>query len=392
MNDHTKKTVIIVGTGATIGSGYLKCGNPLPGDKGFFGHAVVRKMVKEYPALCIMLDFFNSHRDNCNYEMASLEEVWTFLEFCSKGIYSKIYNFEKEKKKWIGWAWDLTNHPPDKHCLYDTYSNDFTIPPDSSKIDLFLIAGWELRALLSEIYRNCRLENGRNVYKNFMKAFEINKSEGTVFISLNYDTILEKALNSIVKDSWHYSHIKTNVNRKEDGIQVLKPHGSFNWLMKGNPNFSITTDYGLEPVQNRCHEVDKFEQAAIIAPTQLKQEVNVNETQNPITTELFSKIWNSMAKALIDAENVFIIGYSFPPTDYHLQWLFRVVNRQRKNRKYKKVYCCVKTDNDNELKTISSKTKLLLPAEEGNYDIWQNGFKQFRPKKKRNRNVSGLDL
>ncbi|HEC97112.1 MAG TPA: hypothetical protein ENI58_02995 [Nitrospirae bacterium] len=84
MSYQTKKTVIIVGTGATIGSGYLKCGNPLPGDKGFFGHAVVREMVKEYPALCIILDFFNSHRDNCNYEQASLEEVWTFLEFRRK--------------------------------------------------------------------------------------------------------------------------------------------------------------------------------------------------------------------------------------------------------------------------------------------------------------------
>lgn len=377
MNDQTKKTVIIVGTGATIGSGYLKCNNPLPGDRGFFGHTLVKETVKKYPALCIILDFFNSSRDNCNYEQPSLEEVWTFLEFCSKGIYSKIDNFEEEKNKWIEQIQDSAYHPPNKHCLYDTYSNDYTIPRDESKVDLFLIAGWELRVLLSDIYSDCRLENDGKGYKNFMEAFKIPKREKTVFISLNYDTILEKALNSIVKDSWYYPHIKTLVNREDAGIQVLKPHGSLNWLMKGNTNFSITTDYEVEPVKNRCSEVNKFEQAAIIAPTQLKQELNMNETQNTITTDLFLKIWESMRKALMNAERVFIVGYSFPPTDYHLQWLFRVVNRRRESGRYKKVYCCVKTDDDNELKKISCKTKLFLPAEKNSYRICQNGFEQF---------------
>jgi hypothetical protein len=136
MSDQTKKTVIIVGTGATIGSGYSKCGHSLPGDRGFFGHKLVKEMVKEYPALYIILDFFTAQGGNCNYELTSLKEVWTFLEFCSKGIYSKIYNFKKEKKKWIEQARDSAN-PPDKHCLYDTYSNDYTIPQDMNKINLF---------------------------------------------------------------------------------------------------------------------------------------------------------------------------------------------------------------------------------------------------------------
>ncbi len=45
MSDSNAHTVVMVGTGATIGSGYTRCGGKLPGDRGFFGlfHLVGRK-------------------------------------------------------------------------------------------------------------------------------------------------------------------------------------------------------------------------------------------------------------------------------------------------------------------------------------------------------------
>jgi hypothetical protein len=78
-------TVVMVGTGATIGSGYTRCGGKLPGDRGFFSNRVVRELLGggRYPALELMLTVipevaFNGTRRQW------LEEVWTLLEFVGK--------------------------------------------------------------------------------------------------------------------------------------------------------------------------------------------------------------------------------------------------------------------------------------------------------------------
>ena len=90
-------TVIILGTGATIGSGYTKCEKRLPGDRNFFENQAVKNLISQYPALDTLLDFFRKERGD-DLDGVGLEEVWTFLEFCSKGVYEKIYDFEEEKK------------------------------------------------------------------------------------------------------------------------------------------------------------------------------------------------------------------------------------------------------------------------------------------------------
>jgi hypothetical protein len=52
--------VVILGAGATIGSGYRLCGNEPPGDRDFFVNRSVQERLSTYPALNAMLSFFRT--------------------------------------------------------------------------------------------------------------------------------------------------------------------------------------------------------------------------------------------------------------------------------------------------------------------------------------------
>ena len=60
MSDSNAHTVVIAGTGATIGSGYTRCGGKLPGYRGFFSNRVVRELLGGggYSTLGLMLTSF----------------------------------------------------------------------------------------------------------------------------------------------------------------------------------------------------------------------------------------------------------------------------------------------------------------------------------------------
>jgi len=345
-------TVVILGTGATIGSGYTRCGKSLPGDQGFFCNPFVQSLLtaEKYPALYLMLGTFRNMYGN-DLANVSLEAVWTFLEFSANDIFKPLTDLDGERQEWLEIIRKPESRTDDEHCLCQHYRDNRAIPLQTD-IDLHLLAGWDLRRLLCRVYGETAASAKHNAYKALIDTYEI--SEGnTTFISLNYDTILEKELIR-AKVPWHYLHVQTNERRDENSVRILKPHGSFNWLFEGNePPVSISTDYSLEPVAHHSCGVNRFKQAMIIPPTQLKPEVNIKEAQRPETTDLFSNIWQSMADALVEASRVFIIGYSFPSTDHHLHTLFHQVHHNRRDdenkpKKYDEVHCCTMANEGKE--------------------------------------------
>lgn len=342
MNDAIKRTVVILGTGATIGSGYKRCGKKLPGDQDFFNNHVVQSLLKDgnYYALCIMLGTFREMYGE-NLANTSLEEVWTFLEFSGLDLYKPLTDLTDERSEWLKNIRKPESISNDEHCYCKQYRDEHTIPPPS-EINLPLLAGWDLRRLLCQVYGEVASPE-RNLYQLLIEEYKLAKDRSTTFISLNYDTILEKELTRAGLP-WHYLHVQTDVPRNESGIRILKPHGSFNWLFKGNEMpTSINADYSLTPVSHRSSTVNLFQESMIIQPTQLKQAINMSKTQFPVTTALFSNIWKSMAGALVDASRVFIVGYSFPSTDHHFRTLLHQVRHTRgrhKTTKYDEVYCC----------------------------------------------------
>jgi hypothetical protein len=367
-------TVVILGTGATRGSGYTRCGKSLPGDQGFFCNPCVQSLLenKKYPALHLMLGTFrNMYGDNL--ANVSLEEVWTFLEFSANDIYKPLTDLTGERERWLEIIRKQDSRT-DEHCLCQYYRVNCAIPPQT-EIDLHLLAGWDLRRLLCRVYGEVA-SSERNFYEMLIEKYKLAKDSSTTFISLNYDTILEKELTR-ASLPWHYLHVQTGEPRNE--IRILKPHGSFNWLFKGNESpVSISTDYRLNPVTHRSFTENRFEEAMIIPPTQLKPEINIKETQRPETTDLFSNIWRSMADALVGASRVFIIGYSFPSTDHHLRTLLYQVRHKRdsekKPAKYDEVYCCTMANGGQEGLVLANASR-FFPAD--CFHPHDRGFEDF---------------
>jgi len=386
MSDCNPHTVVMVGTGATIGSGYTRCGHNLPGDRRFFGNPVVRELLESgrYPTLQLMLEsFWKLHP--MELDSVGLEEVWTFLEFAGKKFLRESADLEEQQDGWLEAIRKPESQADDEHCLCKRYREDQTIPP-SDEIDLLLLAGWDLRRLLSRVFEDLvppratlPSDDHANRYKALLETFDIATDDSTIFISLNYDTVLEHALNE-ARIRWHYRHVHSAVARDRRSIRILKPHGSLNWRFRGNvPSVWIDTAYALAPVGCQSYEVNRFKEAMIIPPTQIKQAIMIAETQPPEVVQLFRAIWKEAVDVLAAASRVFVIGYSFPPTDLHLHTLFRLVGRKRNFEKFDEVFCCTKCDgqertknDEQDRKDFETTVRRFLPAKDPHFS--HDGF------------------
>ncbi len=74
----------------------------------------------------------------------------------------------------------------------------------------------------------------------------------------------------------------------------------------------------------------------------------------------FRAIWKEAVDVLAAASHVFVIGYSFPPTDLHLHTLLRLVGRKRNFKKFDEVFCCTKGAGLDE--TVFANAVRFLPA------------------------------
>lgn len=360
MNDAIKRTVVILGTGATMGSGYTRHGKMLPGDRGFFGNSIVKTMLQSghFAAVNSVLDSFRRGLGG-SLDTVGLEEVWTFLEFAGKGLFRNSVDFKDETARWLEAVRRPESRLDDEHCLCRRYRADRTLLTRAD-VDLLLVAGWDLRRLLGRVFDELTPPD-LNVYAALLKKYDItcDSTTRTIIININYDTVLEDAL-SKNGTPWYYGHVHTTIQRDPSSLRILKPHGSLNWRFRGNePSVEITADYSLAPVDCRSESDNRFEEAMIIPPTQIKQAITVAETQNPATNKLFTAIWHDMIEALARASRVFVIGYSFPPTDLHLRTGFHLASYKRQFKPIDEVYCCTKADGGE--REVFANAKRFLP-------------------------------
>ena len=171
--------------------------------------------------------------------------------------------------------------------------------------------------------------------------------ERHVILSLNWDTLLDRALVSArPRKSWivdyctytyHWdrddqegdtitkdiSHI-TKVPRRWKTLKVLKPHGSLNWLYCPTCDRLFTHAdrnigrFGAYPPGNGRRRYCKFcgkerstVEPLIISPTMLK---DLEQTHLRV-------IWHNAHIELSEASEVVFIGYSFPTADYEFRYL-----------------------------------------------------------------------
>jgi hypothetical protein len=134
---------------------------------------MVQNRLGDYPALDIMLDLFRKVRES-DLASVGLEEVWTFLEFCSNGPYKNSYDLNNEKQEWLKRI--RTSKRNDEHCRCGKFQADGRIPPDLGSIDMSLLAGWDLRCLVSETYRGIE---SPGVLTNYQKLIDLHRLQST---------------------------------------------------------------------------------------------------------------------------------------------------------------------------------------------------------------------
>ena len=146
-------------------------------------------------------------------------------------------------------------------------------------------------------------------------------------ISFNYDCVVDDALRRSGNGKWsaRYGYAFSTPSRvRDDGvahwnpsvpasgagktIYLLKLHGSLNWKLPSEADGEIV-------LKQRLHQQRGTPQFTIVPPTWNKQ-----QHDHPI----FEDLWRKAERAIRHARTVAIVGFSFTPTDLHVEAVVRL--------------------------------------------------------------------
>ncbi len=167
------------------------------------------------------------------------------------------------------------------------------------------------------------------------------KLENIVFISTNYDILIDNALTDQYENDWDLDygidfrnftrHADWERPRIERSIQLFKPHGSLNWLhchtcgvMELTPKEKGVMRLVSQLEKSTCPRCSLAYTPLIVPPTFYKDMSNT----------FLSTVWNRTDVALQCVKQVVFCGYSFPDADIHIKYLLKraQTNRQEELR------------------------------------------------------------
>ncbi len=166
-----------------------------------------------------------------------------------------------------------------------------------------------------------RKAGGCKLHKQFVAGLE---AKDTV-ISFNYDCVLDHALKAAGDGKWSarygYGFVEParvrGVERWDPGvpaasqaktIYLLKLHGSLNWQLPIDPQGKVV-------LKQRLHSQRGVPRFSVIPPVWNKRSG---------VSPLFDDLWRSAERAIRAAKHVAVAGFSFAPTDLHVESLFRL--------------------------------------------------------------------
>jgi hypothetical protein len=152
----------------------------------------------------------------------------------------------------------------------------------------------------------------------------------TTVITFNYDLALDYAFQFVsLPISYGFG-----ADDPSDGMPLLKLHGSLNWALCRQCNEVVP--WRLQKyLQNRSwHDLDQVKSVRLALTSQLHSFMHHDAPVDPVPVIVpptwgktsqhvnLSRVWNRAARALQAAENIFVIGYSLPPSDAFFKYLY----------------------------------------------------------------------
>lgn len=162
-------------------------------------------------------------------------------------------------------------------------------------------------------------------------------------ISYNWDTITEYTLQMARKIQLkNYANLMRDENIEPSKYRhkglLLKLHGSFNWMICENENCEYYNKI-KPPFSNNGYKLLGLRQTwkcSSCGGDKVKPQIVPPVSNKMIHANSFLKNqWLIAREKLLDANELVFIGYSFPPTDYYTEWLFRQLNFIETNNKPK---------------------------------------------------------
>ncbi len=99
-------------------------------------------------------------------------------------------------------------------------------------------------------------------------------------------------------------------------VHLLKLHGSINWYYSGTNSFPSEQIYYAEPVKELLAQQPNVDLVPFIIPPVLDKTTFYQSSA-------IRKLWSDAGRYLRDADNVYIIGYTFPETDLASRFLLQ---------------------------------------------------------------------
>jgi hypothetical protein len=181
-----------------------------------------------------------------------------------------------------------------------------------------------------------KLESSRGHHKRLVENLaKVNILKDTVFISTNYDILIDNALVGLFPQySLDYGIDFTNFDDSNDWkrpsrqpVRLYKIHGSLNWLYCPTCNTLTLTpkEKGIIRVlseESSCPKCDSSIVPIIVPPTYYKE----------LSNAFLSMVWHQAEQSLRIVDHVIFCGYSFPDADMHVKYLLKRIQTNRPTR------------------------------------------------------------
>ncbi len=352
------KIAIILGAGATRGSGYKlrlpDCKIDIPIDEDFLKVVFENEIhtdCLQRPSGKLLYDSFKSLMEEFrimeNERVISdigLEEIWNTVVLNNKFIQQNLIQLKVEKlrKGWEGQS-------------------------ESPEVKLIKRADFFLRLLVQRVYGRIDYNDVKDENDSYKKLFSLltltSLSKEVSFLTFNYDLCVENSLWRYMGNEqyFYYPNFDDNyIPKNFEQYPIYKLHGSLNWWHGYDGFIRLKREKILEPnlletyFQERSFESWKRYQPAIIPMDFLKEELHHEEGQVRLHRH-YLNLWAKAGRELEEAEKIIIIGYSFPPADPHVRWLMRasrcnLFGENNKNNKSgeKHIFFITKSDDKTE--------------------------------------------
>ncbi|MEG0919150.1 MAG: SIR2 family protein [Anaerovoracaceae bacterium] len=163
------------------------------------------------------------------------------------------------------------------------------------------------------------------------KLIESGLIEDTIFVSTNYDLLMDNALDYYFgQGQINYGigqldeEYRPNIGNKT--VEFLKIHGSLDWLycpicnkIERNKLFSTKEKIKEKIEYLKCDKCGGLTVPIMVPPTYYKEMNNI----------YLSTIWHRVEQRLLGVDHIIFCGYSFPNADMHIKYLLKRVQVNR---------------------------------------------------------------